>query len=92
LTGGDTVVRGFQTQLRRRDGSFISVEENIRAVRDADGRVLYFEGSVEDITERLNLEAQLRHSQKMESVGQLAAGVAHDFNNVLTIIKGHADR
>jgi PAS domain S-box-containing protein len=91
LTGGDTVVRGFQTQLRRRDGSFISVEENIRAVRDADGRILYFEGSVEDITERLNLEAQLRHSQKMESVGQLAAGVAHDFNNVLTIIKGHAD-
>ena len=91
LIGGDTVVRGFQTQLRRRDGSFISVEANIRAVRDADGRVLYFESSVEDITERLNLEAQLRHSQKMESIGQLAAGVAHDFNNVLTIIKGHAD-
>jgi len=91
LIGGDTVVRGFQTQLRRRDGSFISVEENIRAVRDADARVLYFESSVEDITERLNLEAQLRHSQKMESIGQLAAGVAHDFNNVLTIIKGHAD-
>ena len=91
LIGGDTVVRGFQTQLRRRDGSFVSVEANIRAVRDADGRVLYFESSVEDITERLNLEAQLRHSQKMESIGQLAAGVAHDFNNVLTIIKGHAD-
>jgi len=91
LLGGGSVVRGFQTQLRRRDGSFISVEENIRAVRDAKGRLLYFEGSAEDITERLNLEAQLRHSQKMESVGQLAAGVAHDFNNVLTIIKGHAD-
>ena len=91
LIGGDTVVRGFQTQLRRCDGSYISVEANIRAVRDADGRVLYFESSVEDITERLNLEAQLRHSQKMESIGQLAAGVAHDFNNVLTIIKGHAD-
>jgi two-component system, cell cycle sensor histidine kinase and response regulator CckA len=45
-----------------------------------------------DATERMNLEAQLRHAQKLESIGQLAAGVAHDFNNILTIIQGHTDR
>ncbi len=44
----------------------------------------------EEITERLSLEAQLRQATKMESIGQLAAGVAHDFNNILTIVQGHS--
>jgi PAS domain S-box-containing protein len=43
-----------------------------------------------DVTEQRNLEKQLRHSQKLEAVGQFAAGVAHDFNNILTVIQGHA--
>jgi two-component system cell cycle sensor histidine kinase/response regulator CckA len=44
-----------------------------------------------DVTEMLNLEAQFRHAQKLESVGQLAAGVAHDFNNILTVIQGYSE-
>lgn len=45
---------------------------------------------IQDITEQINLAAQLRQSQKMDSLGHLAAGVAHDFNNMLTVIQGHS--
>ncbi len=55
----------------------------------ADNHVVHCYGS--EITEMLNLETQYRHAQKLESVGQMAAGIAHDYNNVLTIIQGYAD-
>ena len=51
-------------------------------------RVVHCYGT--DVTEVLELEAQFRHAQKLESIGQLAAGVAHDFNNILTVIQGHS--
>jgi PAS domain S-box-containing protein len=60
-------------------------------IRDRDGRVIAAIQTLEDITERISLESQLIHAQKMESVGTLAGGVAHDFNNVLTVISGYTD-
>jgi len=61
------------------------------AKRDAAGRIVGLRGTAQDITERKQLQTQLLQAQKLESVGRLAGGVAHDFNNMLTAILGYVD-
>ena len=78
-------------RLRHCDGSYLELLERALIVRDSDGAATRFVGSLMDVTTRKQLQDQLVRSQKMEAFGQLAGGVAHDFNNFLTTILGYSD-
>jgi PAS domain S-box-containing protein len=81
---------GLEVTRRRKDGSLVDIVFSAAPILDVHGRPLGVLGVFADITQRKQLELQLRQAQKMDAIGQLAGGVAHDFNNLLTVIGGRS--
>ena len=83
------LTRTAKFRVRHRDGTWRHLETVCKSMLD-DPEIAGVVVNSRDVSERHRLEEQLWHSQKMEAIGQLAGGVAHDFNNILTVIQGHA--
>jgi two-component system cell cycle sensor histidine kinase/response regulator CckA len=88
--GRGELVPRYETLRVRKDGTRIDVALTVSPIRDERGSAAGASTIARDITDRARLEAQVQQSQEMEAIGSLAGGVAHDFNNILLVIRGHS--
>ncbi|GEM_PF-349934 len=84
-------VTDYEVTFNKKDGTLIDTLLTSSLKRDETGNVIGYQGIIKDVTEKKNLEAQLVQTQKMEAVGTLAGGMAHNFNNILVGIMGYSE-
>lgn len=89
--GNDGYIQELEVKLRRHDGREVDTLLTISPRRNSKGEVVAYQSIVRDVTEKRRLEGRLRQAQKMEALGRLAGGVAHDFKNLLQVILGSTE-
>ena len=98
MLAGEIPSYRMEKRYIHRDGRIVWILLSVSLVRDAVGEPLHFVSQIEDVTDRkraeadrARLETELRHAQKLDAIGRLAGGVAHDFNNILTAVTGYSE-
>jgi PAS domain S-box-containing protein len=90
-----TILRGNTWKGRmvidHKDGTFLNLAVSVSPVHDSSGKIVNYVAVARDVTEQIQLQERLEQAQRMESVGRLAGGVAHDYNNVLSVILGYTE-
>ena len=86
----DGEIRGFESRIKNRNGSYIYIRENAKAIKDTNGDILWYEGTIEDITEHKKMEEELFRKERLAILGTMSGGIAHEIRNPLGAIKNSA--